>query len=337
MKRWWIVIVLAVASLLLIAADRKISDLPQLINPGVAPGMKFNGHEMFPVFSTNAGGVYMLTNYYIRLDDFGEWILTGVPVQTNIFQTTITTNLTVYETNITSYQITTNLTVVNTNVVNYQITTNLIVYQTNIVNNSFVTNQTIYQTNIVNWEITTNLTVFQTNLVNQTITTNLTVLETNINNYQITTNLYVYNNISVTSNVWITNILQAKTAYITNLIVQDLFRTNRTVTIATNADSATLDFLSAKDWYEVPVFMNTNLVLSPTNLMAGREVWVFFSAANGNYDVTITNTAATDIRWNLNSPTNGSTSFTVTNNQRLELAILCRSNNILQAVYGHYR
>lgn len=113
--------------------------------------------------------------------------------------------------------------------------------------------------------------------------------------------------------------------------------TNRTVTIATNAGSVTLDFLGAKDWYECPVYMQTNLVLSPTNLMGGREIWVFFTGSNGNYDVAVTNTAGDAIHWNLNGATNGSTAFTVTNGANAELCITCRSNNILHAVYGQYR
>lgn len=178
--------------------------------------------------------------------------------------------------------------------------------QTNtvVINNSVVTNQLVYQTNINNY----------------TTTTNLVVYETNINNVSITTNLY-------SSNIFTTNIT----------VSGDIYRTNRTVTIATNATSSTLNFLSDKDWYEVPALLVTNLVLSPTNLMAGREVWIFFSAANGNYDVTITNTAGDAIRWNMNGPTNGSTSFTVTNGQRAELVLTCRSNNVIHAVYGHYR
>lgn len=75
MKRVWIVGLLILSVLLLMAADRKISDLPQLTNPGLGPGMKFNGHERFPVYSTNAGGPYMLTNYYIRLDDYASYIV----------------------------------------------------------------------------------------------------------------------------------------------------------------------------------------------------------------------------------------------------------------------
>lgn len=186
------------------------------------------------------------------------------------------------------------------------------------VTNFYVTNiyaSNVYISNLVAAGITSENTFFDFNY-----TTNLFVSQTNIVNVTISTNIYVSNIV------------------VTNIVVQSgLWQTNRTITIASNATSKTLDFLSERDWYDVPILMETNLVLSPTNLMAGREIWVFFSAGNCNYDVTITNTAGTAIYWNFNSPTNGTTSFTVTNGNKAELAIVCRTNNLLHAVYGQYR
>lgn len=186
------------------------------------------------------------------------------------------------------------------------------------VTNFYVTNiyaSNVYVSNLVAAGITSENTFFDFNY-----TTNLFVSQTNIVNVTISTNIYVSNIV------------------VTNIVVQSgLWQTNRTITIASNATSKTLDFLSERDWYDVPILMETNLVLSPTNLMAGREIWVFFSAGNCNYDVTITNTAGTAIYWNFNSPTNGNSSFTVTNGYKAELSIVCRTNNILHAVYGQYR
>ena len=113
--------------------------------------------------------------------------------------------------------------------------------------------------------------------------------------------------------------------------------TNRITIIATNATSATLDFDAGTTWYSVPALLVTNLVLSPTNLVSGREVWVQFTAGNCNYNVTITNTAANAIHWAFNNSTNGSTSFTVTNGMNAELSIIVRTNSVIHAVYGHFR
>lgn len=113
--------------------------------------------------------------------------------------------------------------------------------------------------------------------------------------------------------------------------------TNRVQTIATNATSANLDFSGSFDSYEVAAFLRTNLVLSPTNFVQGRMVAVFFSAANGSYDVTLTNAANTAMHWPLSLATNGATSFTVTNGQTGEMLIYCRSNNIIHASYQPFR
>lgn len=275
-----------------------------------------------------------ITNRNITIADFRTNVIAQSRGDTYYISTSYTTNLYVTKeyvtnlyvtTNFNTYSYITNLIVYQTNIVNQTITTNLTVYQTNISNYQITTNQITYQTNIANYFITTNQITYQTNLSFFTITTNLIVYETNINNFTISTNLYAYN-------VWISNFFS------TNIIVQNgLWQTNRTLTIASNSTSATLDFTGPKDWYDVPVLMETNLVLSPTNLIAGREIWVFFSADNCNYDVTITNSSGTAIYWNFNSLTNGTTSFTVTNGYKAELAIVCRTNNILHAVYGQYR
>lgn len=251
--------------------------------------------------------------------------ITLISITTNINNYSFVTNQYVYQTNVVNVQITTNLTVYQTNIVNQTITTNLTVYQTNISNFQITTNQITYQTNIANYFITTNQITYETNIVNYLITTNLITYETNISNISYVTNLNVVN--EYVSNIFVTNIV----------VYNGLWQTNRTKTIATNTTSLTLDFLGEKDWYDCPTLMETNVTLSPTNLMAGRELWVFFSAANGNYDVSITNAAAVDVRWNLNCPTNGSTSFTVTNGGRAELCLTVRTNNILHAVYGQYR
>lgn len=135
-----------------------------------------------------------------------------------------------------------------------------------------------------------------------------------------------------------TNFIYQIAANITNYVTSLIgWGTNRSDTIPTNATTYNIDFSGVYQHYDVPILMTTNLVLSPTNLVQGRELWVFLSADNGNYDVTVTNAAATPIHWNFNGATNGSTSFTVTNGMKAELAIMVRSNNIVHAVYGHYR
>ncbi len=116
-----------------------------------------------------------------------------------------------------------------------------------------------------------------------------------------------------------------------------LMQTNRVWVIGNGSTTYMLDFSQPQDWYDVAnALAGTNLVLCPTNLVPGRELWVFFSATN-NYTVTVSNLAGTAIHWALNCTTNGTTSFTVTNGLKAELALLCRASNVIHAVYGHVR
>lgn len=112
--------------------------------------------------------------------------------------------------------------------------------------------------------------------------------------------------------------------------------TNRITLLASNTTTATLDFSGTTDTYEIMTMGNTNVVLSPTNLISGRSLRILLTANNNNYDTVFTNTAQTAVRWAMSNPTNGSTAFTVTNGTRAEVSLLVRSNEIW-AVYAYFR
>lgn len=124
--------------------------------------------------------------------------------------------------------------------------------------------------------------------------------------------------------------------YANGVTNNSLVRTNSSITIATNATEFTADF-SRDVWYEVPTLMVGAITVAPTNLIFGREVWIHFRAANGNYTVAVSNAAGTSIHWAWSSATNGNTDITVTNNTGAELSLKCWSNNVVNAVYGTIR
>lgn len=121
----------------------------------------------------------------------------------------------------------------------------------------------------------------------------------------------------------------------TNATIVTLTPTNQTATIASNASSATVDFTTTRRVL-VHSFGNTNLVLSPTNLVDGAQISVEGQGTPNNFDVTFTNAAGTVVRWPLGVSTNGSTSFTVTNGQGFAVVLTVVSNRI-HADLGRYR
>lgn len=92
---------------------------------------------------------------------------------------------------------------------------NITYITTNYVNVSYITNLTVVNTNVVSYLITTNVDVIQ----NITVYSNLTVLQTNINNV-----------------LWVTNYIKAKTAYITNLVVESFQGTKGYIVLASPFD-----------------------------------------------------------------------------------------------------
>lgn len=192
-------------------------------------------------------------------------------------------------------------------VTNYVITAQNLALQ---ISGGLSSNTVYISTNINNYSITTNLTVYQTNIVNNTITTNITVVQ----------NIYVSGS----------NFLD------TLVLTNALFQTNRTTTIPTNATVYAVDFKGAKDWHDCPVLYETNLFLYLTNVVAGREMWVFFGPTGpvGNTDITVTNVAGYTIHWVGAYGTNGNFAFTWTNGTVRELSILVRTNNIIDCIYA---
>jgi len=115
--------------------------------------------------------------------------------------------------------------------------------------------------------------------------------------------------------------------------------TNRPASIATNATSVTVDFSDTANvqLYNAWFHLTTNLVVSPTNLVVGRTLAVYFDTNALTYDVTFTNTAANRLNWNFNVSTNGSTSFTKTNTMRARVFLTAETNGVISAEMGYYR
>lgn len=152
---------------------------------------------------------------------------------------------------------------------------------------------------------------------------------------------HLSNEVAIASIVPYTNTLVAGWGLVltTNSGVVTATPTNRPASIATNATSATLDFSDAVNVniYNTWFHLTTNLVLSPTNLIVGRTIAVWFPTNSLTYDVVITNTAATPIRWNFNVATNGSTSFTKTNAMEGQLFLTAQTNGVITADFRYYR
>jgi hypothetical protein len=127
-------------------------------------------------------------------------------------------------------------------------------------------------------------------------------------------------------------------ALVTNSGVVTSTLTNRAAGIATNATSTTADFgdTANVNEYFVGWHLTTNLVISPTNLVRGRTVRVYFPTNSLTYDVMVTNTAGTVVRWNRNVSTNGSTSFTKTNTIEADLYLKAETNGVITANLGTY-
>jgi hypothetical protein len=127
-------------------------------------------------------------------------------------------------------------------------------------------------------------------------------------------------------------------ALVTNSGVVTATLTNRAAGIVTNATSATADFSDTANVneYFVGWHLTTNLVISPTNLVQGRTVRVYFPTNSLTYDVMVTNTAGTVVRWNRNVSTNGSTSFTKTNTIEADLYLKVETNGVITANLGIY-
>lgn len=115
--------------------------------------------------------------------------------------------------------------------------------------------------------------------------------------------------------------------------------TNRSLSIATNATSVTVGFSDTENIQNLNAWfhLTTNLVISPTNLVVGRTVGVYFDTNSLTYDVTVTNAAANSVNWNFFVNTNGSTSFTKTNSRRARLYLTCETNGVISAEMGYYR
>lgn len=344
MKRL-LIVGLALVSVLVIAADLKISQLANKVTP--------DGPEQIPFAQAS-------TNGHFTAQNLANWMLTKVPVPTNYFSTVWTTNAYVV-TNITAVQYVTNQYVV-TNFVTREYVTNQYVF-TNFVTQEYVTNS-YTMTNVVTQEYVTNQYVV-TNVVVQSYITNLTSL-TNIVTQQYVTNQYVVTNVVQVSYITnsyettnyvgvgvITNLtvneFWTTNAYVTNLYVSNITAkvinvtqilwTNNIAAIATNATVQAIDWSQQYNQYTNASSLVTNLVLTPTNMVSGQDILIVLNAANGNYDVTVTNFLGTPIRWR-QGLTNGSTSFTVTNGTRCELYLSPRgigSGIDISAIYDWFK
>jgi len=125
----------------------------------------------------------------------------------------------------------------------------------------------------------------------------------------------------------------------TNSGVVSVVRTNRASSIATNATGVTIDYSDTANINEYNAWfhLTTNLVVSPTNLVVGRTMKVYFDTNSLTYDVTFTNTAANPILWNFNNSTNGSTTFTKTNSMRARAYLTVETNGVILGEFGYYR
>jgi hypothetical protein len=128
-------------------------------------------------------------------------------------------------------------------------------------------------------------------------------------------------------------------ALVTNGATVAIVETNRPASIATNATSVTVGFSDAENIqiYNAWFHLTTNLVVSPTNLVTGRTLEIYFATNSLTYDVVITNTAANPVKWNFNVSTNGSTSFTKTNSLAARVFLTAETNGTITAEMGYYR
>lgn len=128
-------------------------------------------------------------------------------------------------------------------------------------------------------------------------------------------------------------------ALVTNGATVSIVQTNRSASIATNATSVTVGFSDAENVqiYNAWFHLTTNLVVSPTNLVTGRTLEIYFATNSLTYDVVITNTAANPVKWNFNVSTNGSTSFTKTNTLAARVFLTAETNGTILAELGYYR
>lgn len=169
---------------------------------------------------------------------------------------------------------------------NYLFSTNL--FATNVYEN-FVTNNYLFTTNLfatnVYENFTTNNYLFSTNLFatnvyvdfftnNWMVTTNLYATNTYIqyltNDYAWSTNINVLNDITVQSNVYVTNIITAKTAYITNLTV-------------INTLTANMDALTNSNGYVGAAMADTNWVLGQ---IANLGSYIYFLGPTNTFAIT---------------------------------------------------
>jgi hypothetical protein len=111
-----------------------------------------------------------------------------------------------------------------------------------------------------------------------------------------------------------------RTAFFTNNGSVTVEETNRVTSIASNATTAQIDFTTTAQ-YEI-TNLNTAITLQLTNLVQGRDVWVYVRTDGTARNITVaTNglTTMTRITWGFNALTNGATSFTATNRARINL------------------
>lgn len=107
-------------------------------------------------------------------------------------------------------------------------------------------------------------------------------------------------------------------------------RTNAITYAATNTTSLHIDW-TGTEHVIVPNLLETNLVLIPTNMIVGREIYLTFLPGSVSYNISISNAAGTRVRWNL-ATNSGNAALTKTNTIQVEASLLYQTNGISAAV-----
>ena len=107
-------------------------------------------------------------------------------------------------------------------------------------------------------------------------------------------------------------------------------RTNAITYAATNTTSLHIDW-TGTEHVIIPNLLETNLVLIPTNMIVGRELYLTFLPGSLNYNISISNAAGTRVRWNL-ATNSGNAALTKTNTIQVEASLLYQTNGISAAV-----
>ncbi len=113
-------------------------------------------------------------------------------------------------------------------------------------------------------------------------------------------------------------------------IILTVTGTNSVTYGATNTISLHVDFTGGEIIY-LPELLVTNLVIIPTNMVLGRELYLVFPTNPVTYNLSISNAAGTVVRY-LTQTNNGNAALTKTNSIQMEMSLLSLTNGLSAAV-----